>query len=429
MPIQPINFLQAPVQGDPMLSAIIPGLQQGLKLAYAPKQMQQQLQNEKLKNALAQIQLQYAPQTAQTDLDLKKAEALYKTLMTSNPLLGMGGSAGQVGALMYLKNKGMMPQDSGQGSTLNMPNLSNSPLTINPDDEQKLLANNTASPGSVDTNDLDYANMIGQSLKANTDKATAQATYQNKRSNAFSYATAPVDVKSAMVAQLAGAGLYPDEAVNLLSSGKTVSQILKDKGFDPANPPAPDYAPTRGNIDQLQKRRGYLNELNTIDNFVSQGMAPYSSRVLGFSSKQIADAIKNDDPDKQARFIAARGLQPELAAMRANVAGGRVGIGLIREMTDRALGNSKVFESLVRPQVYEKAQQYMSQNISDAFRSAEKNLMQAGHRNVGQSPQNIAGNSGNYVINGKNYTDADIAFTARNKGLTVEQVKQKLGIS
>ena len=42
MPINTINYAMIPAQGDPLLEAIGPGLMQGLKLAYAPKQMQQQ---------------------------------------------------------------------------------------------------------------------------------------------------------------------------------------------------------------------------------------------------------------------------------------------------------------------------------------------------------------------------------------------------
>lgn len=63
-----VNYEALTPQGDPFARGILPALQQGLQTAYMPQMLQQQLQHQKLANALAQIQAQYAPQMNDSEL-------------------------------------------------------------------------------------------------------------------------------------------------------------------------------------------------------------------------------------------------------------------------------------------------------------------------------------------------------------------------
>lgn len=74
MPLAPMNFQ---ITGDPMSENLMKAIQQGMAMGYMPKQMQQQFQGQDLQNQLAAIQLKYAPQTAEADVNYKNAMAAY----------------------------------------------------------------------------------------------------------------------------------------------------------------------------------------------------------------------------------------------------------------------------------------------------------------------------------------------------------------
>ena len=120
---------------------------------------------------------------------------------------------------------------------------------------------------------------------------------------------------------------------------------------------------------------GFLEELKSLEKPLEEAIAPYSQKIYGYSPQQLADAIKNTDPDKQAKFLAARALQPELSALRLNVAGAKVGITAIQEMTNKSLGKSNIYEGLVKPQVYKKMQEYITKWVSDAGKAYNDKIL------------------------------------------------------
>lgn len=77
MPVPVINFAALQPQGNPLLKDLIPSIQQGLELGYQPRMIKQDLQKQKLANALAQIQLQYAPQSEKAKASLLSQQAQY----------------------------------------------------------------------------------------------------------------------------------------------------------------------------------------------------------------------------------------------------------------------------------------------------------------------------------------------------------------
>ena len=76
--------------------------------------------------------------------------------------------------------------------------------------------------------------------------------------------------------------------------------------------------------------------------------------------------------DQQAKFLAARMLAPEQAAIRLRAMGGNVGIEAIREMTDKAMVNGKNIQALVKPDVFNQANEYVEKAIYDAVEAANK---------------------------------------------------------
>ena len=86
MPIQAMNFAGLPVQGDPGARGSLDALMKGMQAGLMPFQARQQLKQQQIANALAQNQLQYAPQMAQADLSYKQAQTPY--LQAQTDLMG-----------------------------------------------------------------------------------------------------------------------------------------------------------------------------------------------------------------------------------------------------------------------------------------------------------------------------------------------------
>lgn len=272
---------------------------------------------------------------------LREAQAREADFYANNPLLKLPGAAGQIGAMNYLRSN---PDKFGQ----------------------------TSSTDTGQSNVPDYAGMIEGALKGQTKKNMAQGDYSGKRAKSFAYSTAPVDAKNYMLAQAAGMGIAPDEAVNAFAEGKTVQDLANEHGFDPANLPEPDFMPTRGNITSLNQRKAALGEMDHLSNFVTEGLGPYSSTVLGWSSDQLADQLRGMNKDRQIKFLAARGLVPELTNMRLMTAGAKTTVAAINAMQDKSMLNIKAMQSKVDPEVWIGAQRLMDKELRQAMGAASK---------------------------------------------------------
>lgn len=211
----------------------------------------------------------------------------------------------------------------------------------------------------------------------------ASSAYTQRMTQAFDFVHAPVDQKSYMIAQLVGAGMDPSEALHRLTAGETVPQVLQSLGYDPNNPPAPDFMPTRGNVEQLKKRQVALAEINPISDFIREGIGPYSNTIKG-TTKQITDALTGMNKSQQAKFIAAHGLVPELANLRLNLSQGSVGQEALNRMISDSLMNIKVLRPLVSNDVWMEAQKLMDEQLTNAFHKAE-GVYQVG-KNAPQKP-------------------------------------------
>ena len=164
-----------------------------------------------------------------------------------------------------------------------------------------------------------------------------------------------------------------------LAKGDSVEAMGVEKGFDPnADYPLPQYAPTQPALTRLQQMSQAAAEISSLEQRLTPAIAPFAQTVIGYSPKQISQAIKGIDPDAQAKFLAGRALMPELASMRMRLQGGQAGIESIREMSDKSLGNIKAFQALVTPEVYAATQNYMNQWLNEAVQAAQRSILSGG---------------------------------------------------
>lgn len=184
----------------------------------------------------------------------------------------------------------------------------------------------------------------------------------------------PTNDKKQTVALFKGMGVDPVEAVSLARKGTSPSQYAEEKGID-ITKVEPDYAAGEQNIKMAQQANAYMEEIDTLDKHINEGLGRYQNKIMGFSLEQIADAAEGSNPDQQARALAARALLPELNSLRLKIAGGNIGIEALRELEHKSLGKLNVLESLVDSETYTKAQEYMTKWIKEAGQVRVKSLV------------------------------------------------------
>lgn len=290
--------------------------------------LQNRLQQEKVKNAL--IQSKYAEPMTQANIASKEANTNRLNFQNQNPLYGQPGMAGQLGAADLLRKN---------------PGLASDPNALN---------------------------MLERSMQANLGNRETQQQLMAKQASGYDFNSLPVSTKEYVLAQGAGMGIYPDDMRKMLTSGKSVSDIALEKGFDPNSLPEPIYPLTKAGQTQLKQRKAAIEELGVLGKTLSEWAGPYSQQIAGYSPLQVKDALTGKNKDQQAKFLAARMLAPEQAAIRIKAMGGNVGIEAIREMTEKSMMNGHAFQALVKPEVFNKANELVESAIKDAVDAANK---------------------------------------------------------
>lgn len=318
---------------------------QNIQNQFAPKKnelylKQAQEQGER-KNKLFPLELKkqqlelenFQPRT-EAEMAYKQAQTNKLNFLNENPLYGQPGAAGQLGAAELLKRN---------------PQLS-------------------STPGA--------ANLILNALNTNQNAKQSLADLNYQRASGYSFNSLPMNDRSYLLAQAAGMGIEPNEAIKRFNKGETVDQMASAEGYDPNNKPEPVYPLTPAGQTQLKMRQAANDEIKVLGKKISDAMAPYSRKILGYSPKQISEALKGKNEESQAKLLAARALQPELASIRLRMGGGNVGIEAIREMTNSSMGHINNLQALVSPEVYSKTNEYVDQWLTDAVDAANKRATQ-----------------------------------------------------
>lgn len=104
MPIQPINYLNAPIVKSPWEQDFAKLLGQGMALRHEPQRLMREKEKELLANALQKEKVGQAQAETPWHGQLSEANAKIKTAMASRPFAGtLGGDVGQAVDLAYLE--------------------------------------------------------------------------------------------------------------------------------------------------------------------------------------------------------------------------------------------------------------------------------------------------------------------------------------
>lgn len=330
MAIQFTDFSSKPLLDSPAEN-IFENVLKGYKMAKEPAKMKQEDEQRKLANSLQKLALEHKPKEYALSDALKNAQITKANTVT--------------------KNGGKSSKASG-------------------DFNNYMIAHPEAT-------DEDKKKWFDEHDKLKKDTTQSVADRRKQIMNSEFFNKQPASFKSQQLALASGLGMDPGDAAKAFENeGKTFSDLAKERGVDPKSV-IPVYPMPNENVKQTQIRTSLVSELLSFEKNLSDIQGKYSRKFLGYSPKQISDALKNEDPETQGMILAARNLAPEISAIRAKIAtNGTIGIEALRELTDKSLGNLKIFEPLVSPEAREAMNKYTDKLIMDAT-NAYTNKMQS----------------------------------------------------
>lgn len=358
------------------------------------------------------------PFFGQTGISGDVGRMLYlKQMLQNNPDLlqgigGMGGLGGQQG------QPNQMPQQAsngGEGQSYLPPIMqqANEPMHNQPstmDMINQAIKNSLTPKSKYGPTPLEKAQSYAKSQEDLYGKDSEQAKIAHDYANKLAYGTpkkeggkltehqmaleaaanfdkAPSSTKQLLIAQAAGMGISPSEAIkSFREKGKGIEDLAKERGFDPENLPDPIYPNSAKDISLIKQRSGALKEMKSIGKDVTEWAGDYAGKIMGFSPQQIKDAIQNKDPDKQAKLLAARQLSQDLNYLRLMVANGKATVHAIKALEETSLTKMKIFEPFVTPNVWKKMQEYTHESLERGLgKSLEAYSVQAKKNNISKA--------------------------------------------
>jgi hypothetical protein len=320
MPLNSINFNQQPV--DMGYQDMLGNILKGYSAYLQPEAARQEVEGAGLNNALKQIQLQYAPQTAEANIANLQRQAQF------------GGYTGAAQEALSLE---MLKRQYGEDH----------PVYQNALNAYQLGQQNTRS--NIDTrgalNQYRGWNSLNQAAKENTLSA--------------------------------GRGIAPQltdkQLVDFYAQGGSNEQLGEMVGKSPQEVAEAErrYAATNSTISNLQQGEGALAEEEVLSKFITPALAKYSGTWFGYSPSQVMDAFKSDkvSEDDQAEFLAARALAAEQAAIRARLANASNAQEALRDLKASSLNEFKIFQPFINPSVYAKTQRNIDRELGNAARA------------------------------------------------------------
>lgn len=349
MAIQFTDFSRAPLLESPWKNALEDVLK-GYQISQEPAKMKQEASARELANKLKSLEVEHKPKEyALNDQQKALSNALHSK------------------ALEHYEEKYNLDKQYKEAQIKNLLQKKlGGNVKANGELANFMVANPDATPEEIKKA---YEEIHGKKMEHET-------TIINRSKDVIagnSFDKLPTNDKKQTVALFKGMNVDPVEAVSLARKGVSPSQYAKENNID-ISKVVPDYALGEQNVKDAQRASAYMDEIDTLDKHINEGLGKYQNKIMGYSLEQIADAAEGKNPDEQGRALAARALLPELNALRLKIAGGNIGIEALKELEHKSLGQLNILESLVDTPTYNAAQNYMRKWIEEAGRTRINSL-------------------------------------------------------
>lgn len=308
-----------------LLKSQLANQQEQVKAKYAEPTAQQALQKSILENKF------YAP-NMQSQIGLNNANANELRTMQQNPLL-RGQSTRDLAALI-------------------MAGL------VDPNQIQQMVRGLVEKPQI----DIGYKEALTKTMNANT---------QGKP-----FFMAPADTKAAMIGQAKAFGVNEDDAVRAFSSGMSLSDLAAKQGYSPDGNdwPIPAFNPTSSIRTQQERANIAYAGIRAIEPSIKEALAPYVKKWNGQSLQQLNDALKGQNVERRGKALGAAAMAQELQMLRIRAGGAQVGITALKEGLEASKTRLHTPDLTMTPEVFEIAQDYISDQIGK-LNSAENKAL------------------------------------------------------
>jgi len=255
------------------------------------------------------------------------------------------------------------------------------------------------------------AAMAYDKLFAPTVEQISRKGYYDKQTQAIDYSKLTPEAKMQIEGIANANNIQPSMLVSaMINQGQNpdITSALMSLGVKPETMTLePKYLPTKTVINQNEVAGGKEAELNYLDNWMTNSLAPYATKFDGYSPAQIADSFKTDKAsiDKQANFYAARMMTTQMAAIRNGIDGVENGIEAVKLVRDLTYGDMKTLQPTMTPEVFQKTQEILDQKVKGAFEARKKEIYGSG-----SSDQSSQGSS-SLVAGGAVSQNADGSYT------------------
>lgn len=328
--IKPESFLEAMLRGQ--------------KAAHAPQTIQNELESSRLINAINQYKLEHL-----------LPEELKAQQLNNQMVQGRAPYAAQL-AEAELEN---LRRQSQFG---NLSGPAREALSL------EMLKRQYGEDNPVYQNALRSYELALQNTESNI---ANRSFLQNTRP--WSSLSKPAQENTLSVGRDIAPGLTDAQLAEFYMNGGTHEGLATMVGKSPeeAMNAQKKYAATNSTITAIQQGEGALAEDMVLGDFVSKGLGLYPRTFFEYSPAQIADAFKGDTKsvDKQARFLAARALASEQAAIRARLAGSSNASEALRDLKATSLAEFKILKPLVSPEIFAKTQKYIDETLTSAAKA------------------------------------------------------------
>lgn len=352
------DFSRAPLLESPFATSLEDVLK-GYKIAREPANMAMDEKKKQLVNDLAQLELEHKPTEYElSDQGKRLANALHDAALKHRPTEYRLSDA--------LKQAQIDKANRTTGGSSLKPNatVANAEYIWNLEHQ-----NGEATPEEQ----KEHLEFLKKAFQSGVDRTESLTHRAEDITAAGAFDKLPANEKKRAVAFTTGLGIDPIEGTHMLRSGKTLKEIAESKGEKLENV-VPIYPLETENVKQLQRRRGFVEELKNLESKTAEPLSKYPSKVRGYSLDQIVDSLDIKSPDEMGRVLAARALSPEIAALRLKVAGGNIGIEAINELQSKSMTQLNVVEALVDAPTYLAMQKYMTEWLEEASNTFENTL-------------------------------------------------------
>ena len=326
----------------------------------------QEMTKQRLQNQAMQQEMPYI--TPQLEAALLGQNLMNQERQTMNKYAAPSAEAALMSKMLSNKTAEYNLQQAPQQDALQQALIRSQIANQNRMNQESNTFNPLSAPGVA--GQVAIAEMYKQQGRPDLAKAIMDNLGSSNNSDLNVWRSTPLNIRRDLIAAARGIGYDEAEATQAFASGKSLEQLAADKGISSGDISKYQriYGPSPQSINQAQQRTAADKELDFLGQKFVEWTEPYVTvgTIGNYSPTQLVDMIKGENKDKQAKFLAASVIYPDLAMLRLRLGMGESGITAVEEMKKASLGQIKVFEKGIDREIFTKMNGYVNDALGEA---------------------------------------------------------------